>query len=135
MTDPIITNNDLGQVIVTGRAFQDNALYMAGAGPHSVLSGTILARDSVSLKLVPFVKGGSTNENGIPKAVLGYAASKAASGDIQVRACIDGDLDSRKLIIHADGDGSNVDAKILDQLRDYDLIALPASELQVLDNQ
>jgi hypothetical protein len=135
MPNPTVTNNDLGQVIRNGRAFKDEALYMAGAGPHTVKAGTILARDSVSLKLVPFVKGGSTNENGIPKAVIGYEATKAASGDIRVRACVDGDLDSGLLIIHADGTGANVDAKVLDQMRDYSLIALPATELQTLDNQ
>lgn len=135
MSNPTITNIDQGQVVITGRQYQDDSLYMAGAGPHTVKAGTILARDSVSGKLVPFVKGGSTNENGIPKALIAYEATKAASGDIRVRALIDGDILADKLIIHADGDGHEVNAAIIDALRNYGLVALAATELQTADNQ
>jgi hypothetical protein len=135
MTNPIVTNNDLGQVVITGRAFADETLYLAGAGPFTVKAGTILARDSVSLKMVPFVKGGSTNENGIPKAVIAYEVTKTTSGDVAVRPCIDGDLQADKLIIHSDGTGANVDAAVRDQLRNYGLVALLSTELQAQDNQ
>ena len=79
MTNLTITNVDLGNVILKDGEFRDDLLTFAGAG--TVVEGTILARDSVSLKLVPFVKGGVTNENGIPKAVLTYDVTAAGAGD------------------------------------------------------
>ena len=35
--------------------------------------------------------------------------------------------------IDADGDGSNVDAVVLDQLRDYSLVAIDVTELNILE--
>ena len=117
----------------TGGLTWDTAV--AGTGTLTALEGTILARDSSSLKLVMFVKGGSTNENGIPKAVLTYDASIAAAGDLPIRAMHDGKVIKSHLIIAADGDATNVDKKVLDQLRDYALISVTVTELNSLDNQ
>ena len=127
------TNNDLGDVILKDAEFRNELLTFAGAA--TVLAGTILARDSVSLKLVPFVKGGIANENGIPKALVTYDVVAAGAGDIAVRAGVSGDFRKEKLIIDADGDGTNVDNAVLDQLRDYGLTPLDVSELNILDNQ
>ena len=132
MPDPVITNNDLGSVIVEGAEFKDELLTFAGA--DDLLEGTILARDSVSLKLVIFVKGGATNENGIPKAILTYAVSAAGAGDVAVRAGIAGSYRKERLVIDADGDDSNIDNAVIDQLRDYGLTPLNVDELNIPDN-
>lgn len=132
MPDPVITNNDLGSVIWQSGEFRDELLTFAGAA--TVLEGTILARDSVSLKLVPFVKGGSTNENGIPKAIVSYPVTAAGAGDEPIRAFMSGTVRFNKLIINADGDNSNIDAKVLDQLRDFVIVTLDVDELNILDN-
>ena len=50
MVNLVTTNNDLGSVIVKDAEFRDELLTFAGA--DDLLEGTILARDSVSLKLV-----------------------------------------------------------------------------------
>ena len=133
MTNLVTTNNDLGSVILEKGKFRDDLLTLAGA--DVIAEGTILARDSVSLKLVLFVKGGSTNENGIPKAVLTYPVTVTGAGDVTVRDMVSGSVRAERLIIDADGDASNIDAAVLDQLRDYALVSIDVSELNILDNQ
>lgn len=137
MTDNInITNIDNTPIAGVGAKFQNDTLTITvpGVDPVTVKAGTILARDSVTLKLVPYVKGGATNENGIPKAVLVNDATAAATGDVSVRPLIGGEARLAKLVIDADGDGSNIDAAVVDQLRDYGLIALETSQLAAYDN-
>lgn len=133
MSNITITNIDNGSVFIEQGQFEDGLLTFAGAA--TVVEGTILAVDSVSLKYVPFVKGGTTNENGIPKAVLTYDVTATGAGDEIIRAGIQGDVRIDKLIIDADGDGSNVDKAVLDQLRDYGITPRTVSELNILDNQ
>lgn len=128
-----VENNDLGSVVLKSGEFRDDEFTAAGA--DTFLSGTILARDSVSLKLVPFVKGGSTNENGIPKVVLTYQHATTGAGDTTIRNMVSGSVRGARLVIHADGDASNVDAAVIDQLRDYSLVTIDVTELNILDNQ
>lgn len=128
-----ITNNDLGSVILSEAVHRDDLLTLAGA--DTIAAGTILARDSVSGKLVLFVKGGVTNENGIPKVVLAYEVVAAGAGDVPIRAGIQGKYIKSRLVIDADGDATNVDNAVMDQLRDYGLISIDVQELNVLDNQ
>jgi len=128
-----VTNNDLGSVILQDGQFRDELLTVGGA--VTVLEGTILARDSVSGKLVPYVKGGVTNENGIPKAVLTYEIVAAGAGDEPIRDMVSGTVRASRLVIDADGDASNIDDVVLDELRDYSLVSIDVQELNILDNQ
>jgi hypothetical protein len=112
--------------------FRDELINFSGA--DDLKEGTILARDSSTLKLRLFVKGGSTNENGIPKAVLAHRLVVTASGDAACRVIIRGDVDKNRLVIDADGDDSNVDAMVVDQLRDYGITPVPVDELARVDN-
>lgn len=127
-----ITNNDTGSVELHDGEFIDDSLTFGTAG--TVKKGTILARDSLSKRLVPYAKGGSTNENGVPKAVLTYDVTATGAGNVPVRALIKGTVNARRLVIHADGDDSNIDAPVLDQLRSYAIVAAPASQLGIYDN-
>ncbi|RLI84238.1 MAG: hypothetical protein DRP01_08290 [Archaeoglobales archaeon] len=126
------TNNDLGSVILQDAEFRDELLTLAGA--DTLLEGTILARSTASDKLVIFVKGGSTAGNGVPKAVLTYQVVAAGAGDVSVRAMVGGAVRKERLVIDADGDDSNVDAVVLDQLRDYGITSTDVQELNILDN-
>lgn len=128
-----VTNVDLGNCIYKDVQYQDDLITFGGAG--TLAEGTILARDSVSGKLVPYVKGGSTNENGIPKAVVTYDVTAAGSGDVAARVAIKGEFFKEHLIINADGDASNIDNPVLDALRLYGLYAISAVELNIQDNQ
>lgn len=128
-----ITNIDLGNVILADARFDDDTLTFAAAG--TVAEGTILARDSVSGNLVPYVQGGSTNENGIPKTILTYDVTATAAGNIPIRAPIFGKFRLDRAIIAADGDNSNVTKAVIDQLRDFAIILKDVEELYILDNQ
>lgn len=128
-----VTNVDLGNVILQDAKFRDELLTFAAGG--TVKEGTILARDSASGKLVPFVVGGVTNENGIPKAIVTYDVTATAAGDVAIRAGVAGGYRKERLVIDADGDASNITDAILDQLRDYGLVPVNVAELGILDNQ
>ncbi len=133
MANLTITNNDIGSEILEGARFQDDTLTLAGA--DTIAPGTILARDSTSSKLVLFVKGGTTNENGIPKVILTHEVVSTGAGDSPVRVGVTGKYRKERLIIDADGDDSNIDAVVKDQLRDYGLVPLNVQELNDYDNQ
>lgn len=132
MANITITSNDLDAVVVSDADFRDELLTFGGAG--TVVKGSILARDSVSLKLVPYVKGGVTNENGIPKALAPYDVTATGAGDVPVRALVAARVRKERLIIAADGDGSNIDAAVLDQLRTYGMVPVDVTELNTADN-
>jgi hypothetical protein len=127
MANMDITNVDYGSVALRDVAFRDEVITFGGA--DTLAAGTILARASNTLKLVIFVKGGSTNENGIPKAVLTHAVVATGAGDVPVRALVGGVVKRQRLIIDAQGDGSAVDAAVLDQLRDYGIVAEDCAQL------
>lgn len=133
MANITITNNDLNSPILESAEFRDDVITFAGA--DTLAPGTILARDSVSLKLVIFVKGGTTNQNGIPKAILTYEVAATGAGDVPARVGVAGDYRKEKLVIDADGDDSNIDAAVIDQLRDYGLTPVDVTELNIQDNQ
>lgn len=128
-----ITTNETNGIRIWEPVHKDDLITFAGAG--TLLAGTILARDSASLELVPYVKGGVTNENGIPKAVLGYELTAAGAGTLSARPIVGGRIRAADLVIDADGDATNVDAAVLDQLRDFGLVGLTTAQLSNFDNQ
>ena len=133
MSNLVIENVDQGTVILANAVHEDGLLTFAGAATS--LEGTILARDSVSLKFVPYVIGGVANENGIPKAVLTYDVVAAGAGDESIRAMVSGRVAQERLVVAADGDATNITDAILDQLRDYGIVAESVTQLSTLDNQ
>ena len=133
MPNPEIVNQDsFFPFIARGPARDDTATF---GGAATWKAGTILARDSVSGFLVPFVKGGVTNENGIPKIVLHEDLVQTGAGDFPVRVYQSGSTIKNRLIILADGDDQNVDAAVIDQLRNYILTAKDHKQLSAQDDQ
>jgi hypothetical protein len=132
MANPTITNLDTGSVALDESRFEDGLLTLAAA--DNIAAGTILALDSSTLKWVLYVKGGSTNDNGTPRGVLTYAASSTAASDIFVRVLVAGVVNQDRLIIDADGDGSNVDASVRAALRDKDIVCQTVAQLGQVDN-
>ena len=132
MANLTVTNNDLGSVILKDAEFRDELLVFAGAA--TAVEGTILARVTASGKLTPFVIGGAGGAE-IPKAILTYDVTAAGAGDESIRAGVSGSYRKERLIVDADGDGSNITDAILDQLRDYGLVPIDVEELATLDNQ
>ena len=133
MANLTITNQDFGSVILKEGQFRDDELTFTGADVYA--AGTILARDTATGKYIAFVKGGSTNGNGIPKAVLTYSVTATGAGDITIRDMVSGSVRKARLIIDADGDATNVDFAVIDALRDFTLVTIDVTELNDLDNQ
>ena len=133
MGDPIITNVDLGSVILENARFRDGLMTFAGA--DTMAKGTIVARDTSTLKYVIYAKGGVTDGNGVPRGILTEEIVAAGAGDEAIRPAIAGDFRKERLIIDADGDDSNIDGAVIDLLLSTGLVAIDALELNVLDNQ
>ena len=132
MPDPTITNVDTGSVVLRDIENQDDTVTFAGA--DTFVEGTILARLTATGKLVAFVKGGAGG-NEIPKAILTYDLTATGAGDLPARVATKGSFRKERLVIDADGDDSNIDDVVKDQLRDYGLVPVDVSELNILDNQ
>ncbi len=132
-----VTNVDLGSILLEGQAhtMRDSLLTFAGAG--TVLAGTILARDSVSGNLIPYVVGGATNEDGIAKTVLTYDVTAEAAGDVPVRVPQECTVREEHLIVAADvtADATTITAAQVDELRVYGIKVVSVEDLSVLDNQ
>ena len=133
MSNITITNNDLGSPILEEADFRDEILTVASAA--TIKAGTILARDSSTGKMVPFVKGGSTNGNGVPKSIITYEVTTSSAMDVAIRCAVEGDYRLERLVIDADGDASNIDGVVVDELRAYGLTPIDVTELNIYDNQ
>lgn len=120
------TNIDIGVVMLGNNRYQDGVITFSA--PGTLKAGTILARLSTG-KFVPFVKGGTANENGTPKAVLTYDITATAAGDKAARVAVSGEFRKERLIIAADRTNANVDSSVLDALRSYSMVALNVNEL------
>lgn len=132
MANITTTQVDLGAVALENPKFADDVFTAAGA--KTFKAGTILARDSASLKLVVYAIGGVTNGNGIPKAILTYDVVAAGAGDIPIRALISGVVNSTRLIVDADGTGANITKAILDQLRAESIVPQAVLQTSIYDN-
>lgn len=111
-------------------------LTFAGAGTVSAL--TLLARDTSTLKWVPYVKGGATNGNGVASGVLVGEVTATGAGDINTDIFIKGSFRLSKLVIHADraalDPSVNIDGAVKQLLRDYGILVLPVLSSSQLDN-
>jgi len=132
MGEPTITNIDLGSVIFHAAEFRDELLTFGGAG--TVVEGTILGRITATGALAPFDDGASDGSE-TPVAILTYDVTATGAGDVPIRAGVAGTYRKERLVIDADGDDSNITNAVLDQLRDYGLVAANVKEHGVLDNQ
>jgi hypothetical protein len=129
---PNSTTIDFGGVGLREIESMDGLLTLT-SGPSTIKAGTILARDSVSLKFVPYAIGGSTNGNGIPKAVLLQDVVDAGTGthDVPVRPAIKGVVNRNRLIVFADGTGANLTTAIEDSLRAFGITPVAVQQLSV----
>lgn len=137
MPNITITNIDNGNVLLNAEQTVFNTAELTLGAGVTAAEGTILALDTSTLKLVPFVKGGTTNGNGVPSTVITYDVTNdgGAPADIPVRIPAGAEVYINRLVIAADGDNTNVDAVVVDQLRDVSIIPAESSDLTVLDNQ
>jgi hypothetical protein len=132
MPNITIENIDTGSVVLEQVACQDATLRNSDADdPDTFLEGTILARNSSTLKLEPYAPAGSTGLN-IPVAVLTYDVGPvAAVTDVGVRVLTAGRVNQRRLIIHG---GTTITAAHLDLLRSFAIIPEDVVQLGSYDN-
>jgi hypothetical protein len=127
-----ITNVDVGNVVLEGRAFDDGLLRNSDAAdPQTFPAGTILARNSSTLKFEPYDPAGLTGLN-IPVAVLTYDVGPvAAVTDAAVRVLVSGDVNANRLSIF---DGTTITAAHLDLLRSFSITPIAVAQLGKIDN-
>jgi hypothetical protein len=134
MANLTITNVDTNGGIQERGRYQDILFTAAGAATYA--ENTILAVDSISKKAVVFAIGGSTNENGIPRGLLTEEITTTGAGDTPIRMMVGGVVEKDALVVDADGDASNVDQLVKDDMRDTALITVvETTNLSVQDNQ
>lgn len=126
------TQNIIGTGIVKRGPYIDIPLTSAGA--TSYLANTLLAVDSSTLKAVPFVKGGATNDNGTPRLVLTEPLTVTGAGDTQIRAMQTGELITDRTVIHADGDSSNIDNAVKVSSKDQGITLIDSVTIGKRDN-
>lgn len=132
MGNSTIENVDLGSVVLEQGACQDAILRNSDADdPATFVAGTILARNSSTLKLEPYDPAGSTGLN-IPVAVLTYEVGPvAAATDVGVRVLTAGQVSQRRLKIHG---GTTITAAHLDLLRSFAIVPVDVVQLGKYDN-
>lgn len=129
-----ITNVDLADLLIDVEQNQIQEVPFSGVSGN-VAKGTILARNASTENCVLFVKGGTPTVDDTPVAVLAADLEGHTGGVVKVRAILGGKVRKEKLIIAADGDDTNIDEPVKDQLRDYGILAVSVTEQNTLDNQ
>lgn len=132
MSNIDIYNNDRGSVVIETESREQNEIAFAGA--DKLLEGTILARHTGTGLFIPYVKGGSSNGNGVPKAILTYELEATGAGNVPAQVLTAGIVNESRLVIHADGDNENVDAVVLDLLRAVSIRTKSVRQLAQVDN-
>lgn len=132
MSNITIENVDTGSVVLESVAAADGTLRNSDADdPATFLAGTILARNSSTLKFEPYDPAGSTGLN-IPVAVLTYDVGPiAAASDVGARVLTAGKVSQRRLKIFA---GTTITGAHLDLLRSFGIIPIDVVQLGKLDN-
>lgn len=131
------TGKSVTVAIGTGTADLTWDTPVAGTGESGVvLDNTLLALDTSTLKLVPYVKGGSTNGNGVVYGVLTQGITATASGDTAVRVALGPGLKllKAKTIIQADAASTNIDATVKALCLDKGINLIESTNLHTADN-
>ncbi|HET7539997.1 MAG TPA: head decoration protein [Polyangiaceae bacterium] len=115
MPNPTSTSIDQGFIGLGDNSFKDELVKFAGAA--TLLAGTIMARAVSDSTLIPYVIGGSSDGNGVPCAVIAEPLTATGAGNLPFRAIISGSVNRNRLVVNADGNGSNITKAIEDQLR------------------
>jgi hypothetical protein len=132
MADPTITNVDVGQIAIEASSFEHH--HWTAGGADTLVAGTILARLTSTGKWGIYAPAGSLGLE-IARGVLTYDAVATGAGDVPVSVLVRGTVNQDRLIIDADGDGSNVDEAVTDDLLDHGILAKPVLQIAQLDNQ
>ena len=132
MAAPTTTAMDLNDGIIEAGVFESRL--MTAAGADTFLDNTLVAHDTSTLKIVPYVKGGSTNGNGVVYGLLTKGFVAAGAGDTPVRIMKGGKVLTDKTVIDADGTSTNIDNAVKFLCADKGLHLVDSTSLHVADN-
>lgn len=132
MSNLVITNVDVGSVVLKEGQFRDDEITVAGA--VTLADGTILGRITATGKLAPYASGAADGSE-IPKAVLSGEHAFSGAGDFPVRPLVAGSVRRERLIENGKAAGVDITSVVCDQLRDYSIIPIDVKELNIPDNQ
>lgn len=113
-------------VLGGGELYGDEVAVFTGAG--TILRGTILGRVTASGKIKPWASGSSDGS----EKIVGIATvdvEAAGAGDVSFRMLLKGDVNRKRLIIAADGNGNNLTAAHIDQLRNVGITAIDVDQI------
>ena len=85
-------------------------------------------------KVVPYSATGKGGAQ-IPREILTYEVTSTGAGNVAIRAGVSGSYRKERLVINGSAAGVGITDAIIDQLRDYGLVPLNVTELNILDNQ
>jgi hypothetical protein len=126
-----VTNVDSGSVLLEKWGEVDKTLVNSEIVETVFLAGTLLALHATDGKLYPYDPAALTENINVPKYVLTYDVTVAASSDLAVMALSAGKVDQNRLRLQG---GGPVTAAILDQLLDRPIIPVAVAQLCVIDN-
>jgi hypothetical protein len=126
-----ITNNDLGSVVLELWGTVDGILENAALTTQVFVAGTLLALHATDGHLYPYDPGETSEDLEVPKYVLTYDVTLAASTDTPVTVMAAGKVNQSRLVIH---DGTPITAPILDRLLNRPIIPVDAKQLAKIDN-
>lgn len=129
MSNITITENDNGSVALHVTAQEDGVV----TASTDLLEGTLMARHATSGVFLPYATSGADGVDEV-KGVLTYFIDVPGGGNHPVTVMTGGKVNKNRLVIHADGDDSNITPAILDELRDYGIEVDDVSQLGGFDN-
>lgn len=131
MANITITNNDLGSVALEVWGATDGVLRNAAGSEQTFAAGTILARHATDGKYYPYDPAETSEDIEVPKAVLTYGVTAAATSDTQVTVLTAGKVNQNRLVIH---DETPITAAHLDALMNRPIIPVDVDQLSKIDN-
>lgn len=131
MPNITITNIDLGSVALEVWGVLAGTLRNAGGAEDTFVAGTILARHATDGKFYPYDPAETSEDIEVPKYVLTYDVTAAATSDNPVTVMSAGKVNQNRLVIH---DGTTVAAVHLDALMNRPIIPVDVEQLAKIDN-
>ena len=131
MANITITNNDLGSVALEVWGTLEGVLRNAAGDEETFAEGTILARHATDGKFYPYDPAETSEDLEVPKYVLTYAVTAAATSDNPVTVLSAGKVNKNRLVIH---DGTTITAAHLDALMNRPVIPVDVKQLAKIDN-
>lgn len=131
MPNITITNNDIGSVVLDLWGAQDGILENVAITEQTFVAGTLLALHATDGHLYPYDPAETSEDLEVPKFVLTYDVTIAASSDKPVTVLNAGRVNKNRLVIH---DGTTLTAAMLDQLLNRSIIPVDVKQLALIDN-